>query len=104
MSDDVKPFCGDKLTYTFEDGRVRLVHTLDEMPNDDAFAAVASLVSYFVAVGFPREYHDSILCDLLQAVRSENESFFEYVDAQEAEDARRAEVVRNAKMLAGGNA
>ena len=104
MSDDAKPFCGDKLTYTLVEGRMRLAHTLDEIANDDAFAAVTSLVSYFVTVGFPRKYHDSILCDMLKAVREENAAFFEYCDAEEENDARRDEVVRNAEMLAGGNA
>lgn len=104
MSDDEKPFCGAKLTYTFEDGRLRLANTLDEIKNDEAFAAVAAFISYFITVGFPREYHDSVMCDLLEAVREENASFLEYFDAQEAESARRDEVVRNAKMLAEGNA
>jgi hypothetical protein len=92
-----KPFCHDKLTYTLEEGRLRMANTLDEMSEDDANIAIIDILSYYLTVGFERERHDSMLWEIVRIVREANDDFYEWFDAQEEEEARQAKIAAEAR-------
>lgn len=81
-----KAFCGDKLTHTYDEARTIMVETLDQSPNEKAIGIVVDLVSYFLTVGFERDVVDSVLLDLVSFVREANDSFYEYMDAEDEKE------------------